>query len=125
MRGLILKHLGRSLRCPAIHHRPLHLLKLFQERLFGNEEPCTVGELNPSEPTLIGVLRTSHETALVVGEGEVGVQCGSAIECVYNGENLVGIAKGPLLSTAANGEVTLTEQPTHVVKGAFCPSEAN
>jgi len=94
----------------------------FRKKIFGGEEACTVTELN--SPVKITVLRTTHETGTVTGEGEVEVKCGSAIECVYNGENLTGTAKGPLLSTAANGEVTLTEQPTHAVKGAFCPETA-
>ena len=94
----------------------------FRKKLFGGEEACTVTEL--SSPVVIKVLRTTHETGEVTGEGEVEVKCGSTIECVYNGEGLIATAKGPLLSTAENGEVRISEQTTHAVKGAFCPEVA-
>jgi len=94
----------------------------FRKKIFGGEEACTVTEKNG--PVEIKVLRTSHETGEVTGKGEVEVKCGTVIECVYNGEGLKGTAKGPLLSTQTNGEVTLSEQTTHVVSGAFCPETA-
>jgi len=94
----------------------------FRKKIFGGEEACTVTEKNG--PVEIKVLKTSHETGEVTGKGEVEVKCGTVIECVYNGEGLKGTAKGPLLSTQANGEVTLSEQTTHVVSGAFCPETA-
>jgi len=82
---------------------------------------CTVEEIGG--PVVIEVLKESHETGSVIGEGEVHVNC-SGLNCYYNGEGLKGTAKGPLLSTQANGEVTLSEQETHKVKGLFCPSTA-
>jgi len=85
---------------------------------------CTVVET--SSQVLITVLRTSHETATVVGEGEVFVDCGgSSLECEYDGEGLTGTAKGPLLSaqTPDNGEVSLQGQEVHKTGGGFfCPS---
>jgi hypothetical protein len=81
---------------------------------------CVVTEENgPSE---ILVLRTGHETSSVTGEGLVHVVCGSFINCLYNGEGLVGTGKGPLLSTETNGEVKLTEQAVSEEGGSFfCP----
>jgi len=80
---------------------------------------CTVTEENG--PSVLEVLKESHETASVVGEGEVHVNC-SGINCYYNGEELQATAKGPLLSTAANGEVNISEQTVKKVKGILCPS---
>jgi hypothetical protein len=84
-----------------------------------NGKSCTVTEVSTS--SLLSVLKTSHETASVTGEGEVNVHCGIFINCTYNGEGLEATAKGPLLSTAANGEVTLNKQVTHHVGGGICP----
>src|SRR5262249_41152560 len=69
----------------------------------------------------IEVLREAHEKAKVTGNAEIVVNC-FGIKCTYNGTGLVGEAKGPLLSTEANGEVNLSEQ---VVSGGgtFCPPE--
>jgi hypothetical protein len=86
-----------------------------------NKGSCTVTE--ESLDSLIEVLRTSHETASVTGEGEVNVHCGFFINCTYNGEGLEGSGKGPLLSSETNGEVTLTGQETSRVSG-FCPESA-
>jgi hypothetical protein len=85
-------------------------------------ENCTVTEING--PSTGNVLKEGHETAKVTGEGEVKVKCGSFINCTYNGEGLVGTAKGPLLSASANGEVVTSEQTVHKVSGFLCPSEA-
>ncbi|HET7483802.1 MAG TPA: hypothetical protein VFJ64_00330, partial [Solirubrobacterales bacterium] len=82
---------------------------------------CKVEEQSAS--SAIEVERTGHESASVAGEGEVHVNC-IGINCYYNGEGLAGTAKGLLLSTAANGEVSLQEQMVHKVKGTFCPSTA-
>jgi len=80
---------------------------------------CEATEENgPSE---IEVLKTGHETSTVTGEGLVHVNC-SGLNCRYNGEGLVGTGKGPLLSTAANGEVTISEKSTEKESGLFCPS---
>ncbi len=80
---------------------------------------CTATEENG--PAEVKVLKEGHETASVVGEGLVHVEC-SGLNCRYNGVGLKGSAKGPLLSTETNGEVTLTEQTTNKESGLFCPS---
>jgi hypothetical protein len=80
---------------------------------------CTVEEVGGGVE--IQNLKTGHETADVTGEGEVHVNC-SGLNCYYNGEELLGIRKGPLLSSETNGEVKLSEQVVNKVKGLFCPS---
>jgi hypothetical protein len=84
---------------------------------------CTATEENgPSE---IKVLKEGHETSKVTGEGLIHLVCGSSIDCSYSGTGLVGTGKGPLLSTQANGEVTLSEQKTTKEVGGFlCPKES-
>jgi hypothetical protein len=84
---------------------------------------CTATEENgPSE---IKVSKEGHEKGKVTGEGLVHLVCGSSIDCSYNGVGLAGAAKGPLLSTQANGEVTLSEQSTTKETGGFlCPKSA-
>jgi hypothetical protein len=82
---------------------------------------CVVTE--ESADSLIEVLKLSHETADVTGEGEVRVHCGFFINCVYNGEELKATAKGPLLSSETNGEATINGQETNRVSG-FCPEHA-
>ena len=86
-----------------------------------NNGNCTVTEV--SSDALIEVLRLSHETVDVTGEGEVNVHCGFFINCTYNGEGLEGSAKGPLLSTESNGDVSISGQETSLVSG-FCPEHA-
>jgi hypothetical protein len=84
---------------------------------------CTATEENG--PTEIKVLRTGAETAEVTGEGLVHVVCSGFIDCSYNGTGLKGTAKGALISTQANGEVTLSEQATTKEAGGFlCPKTA-
>jgi hypothetical protein len=84
---------------------------------------CTATE--ESGPAEIKVLKEGHETGKVTGEGLVHLVCGKSIDCSYNGTGLVGTAKGPLLSTQANGEVTLSEQSTTKETGGFlCPKTA-
>ncbi len=80
---------------------------------------CTATEENG--PAEIKVQKSGHETGTVTGEGLVHVEC-SGLNCRYNGTGLSGTAKGPLLSTETNGEVTLTEQTTNKESGLFCPS---
>ena len=46
-----------------------------------NGSACTVTEV--STDSLIEVLRTSHETSTVTGNGEVNVHCGFFINCTY------------------------------------------
>jgi hypothetical protein len=81
---------------------------------------CTVKE-KAGTTAKINVLKEGHETASVTGEAEIIVTC-FGIECTYKGTGLKGTAKGPLLSTEANGEVNLSEQEV-TGKGAFCPSK--
>jgi hypothetical protein len=88
-----------------------------------DEKPnsCTVTE--ESGPAEIKVLKEGHETAKVTGEGLVKVVC-TGISCKYNGENLIGTGKGPLLSSETNGNVTITDQSTKKVSGLLCPATA-
>jgi hypothetical protein len=88
---------------------------------YTNCASCTITEENgPSE---LKVLKEGHETASVTGEGLVHVEC-SGLNCRYTGEGLKGTAKGPLLSTETNGEVSLTEKEVHKESGLFCPKES-
>jgi hypothetical protein len=84
---------------------------------------CTATEENgPSE---IKVEKTGVETTKVTGEGLVHLVCGTSIDCSFTGTGLVGTGKGPLKSTQANGEVTLSEQKTTKEAGGFlCPKES-
>jgi hypothetical protein len=82
---------------------------------------CQVTEESTSDT--IQVLRTGHETAAVTNQFEIRVHCGFFINCVYNGVGLEGTAKGPLLSTAENGETTSSGQELNRVSG-FCPETA-
>jgi hypothetical protein len=84
---------------------------------------CVVTE--ESAHSTIEVLKEGHETAKVTGEGLVHVNCSGFIDCSYNGTGLTGTAKGPLLSTQTNGEVSLQGQKTTKETGGFlCPKEA-
>jgi hypothetical protein len=83
---------------------------------------CVVTEEN--SPAEILILKEGHETAKVTGEGLVHVNCSGFINCRYNGVGLKGTGKGPLLSTQANGEVSLSEQTTNKESGSLCPSTA-
>ncbi len=84
---------------------------------------CTVTEENG--PAFIEVLKVGHETANVAGEAQMKVSC-SLLNCRFNSETENGpaVAKGPLLSSATNGEVVLQEAETHKVSGTFCPTTA-
>jgi hypothetical protein len=84
---------------------------------------CEVEET--SADALISILKLGHETADVTGEGTVFVDCGTFLECEYDGEGLEATAKGPLLSTETNGSASLSNQVTHKTGGGFfCPKEA-
>jgi hypothetical protein len=84
---------------------------------------CTATEENG--PAEIKVLKEGHETASVTGEGLVHVICGKAIDCSYTGAGLKATAKGPLLASQENGEVSLSEQVTSKEAGGFlCPKSA-
>jgi hypothetical protein len=80
---------------------------------------CTVRE-RAATTARLKVLRTGHETASVVGEALIEVNC-FGIVCTYKGTGLEGTAKGPLLSTEPNGEVVLSEQEV-TGTGSFCPA---
>jgi RHS repeat-associated protein len=82
---------------------------------------CTIEEENG--PAEIKVLKEGHETAKVTGEYLFHVECGGFIDCNYNSAGLKGTAKGPLLSTQKNGEVTISGQTTNKETGGFlCPA---
>jgi hypothetical protein len=84
---------------------------------------CTATEENG--PAEIKVQETATETSKVTGEGYVHLVCGSSIDCSYNGTNLVGTGKGPLISTQANGEVSISEaKTTKEIGGFLCPKES-
>ena len=80
---------------------------------------CTFEEIGG--PYTTEILKLGHETADVTEEGEFHVNC-VGLNCYFNGEGLLGTAKGPLLSTEANGEISIVEQELHKVKGLFCPN---
>jgi hypothetical protein len=79
---------------------------------------CTAKELSTS--ALIEVLKTGSETGSVTGNGEVLVECGALIHCVYNGVGLEGSAQGAL----GNGHVTITKKTVNKVSGFLCPKTA-
>jgi len=80
---------------------------------------CTVTEI--SSGGLISLLKEGHELGKVTGTGfQVLVECTELLHCVYDGENLVGHALGPLLSTHT-GHVTFSDATVHKVSGLLCP----
>jgi hypothetical protein len=84
---------------------------------------CVVSE--ESAHSTIKVLKTGHETAEVTGEGLVHVNCSGFIECSFNGAGLKGTAKGPLLASQKNGEVSISAQAVAKEAGGFlCPKSA-
>jgi hypothetical protein len=84
---------------------------------------CVVTEESP--PAEIKVLKAGHETAEVTGEGLVHVNCSGFIECSFNGAGLKGTAKGPLLASQKNGEVSISAQAVAKEAGGFlCPKSA-
>jgi hypothetical protein len=84
-----------------------------------NGNACTATEVSTS--ALIRVLKTAAETASSTIELEVNVHCGVFLNCTYNGEELVGTTKGPLLA-APNGEWFINEQFLRHVGGGICPA---
>jgi hypothetical protein len=83
---------------------------------------CVVTEEN--SPVEIKVLKVAGtETSEVTGEGLVHVECGSFIDCLYNGIGLKGTGKGPLAPSAeTNGEVSLSNAKVNEEGGSFfCP----
>lgn len=91
----------------------------FTNCVLGNSK-CTVTEENG--PVETKALKEGHETGSVTGEGLIHIVCSGFIDCSFNGSGLKGTIKGPLLSTQANGEVTISEQTTTKEAGGFlCP----
>jgi hypothetical protein len=82
---------------------------------------CTVTQEGTGNTATTSVLRTGHETAEVTYEFQTHVKCGAFIDCIYNGEGMLGTAKGPLLASHLNGEITFSEQTMNKVGGLFCP----
>jgi hypothetical protein len=81
---------------------------------------CATTEENG--PAKTSVLKTGHETAEVTFEYLIHLVCSGFIDCSYTAIGLKATAKGPLLSTQKNGEVTLSEQSlTKEVGGFLCP----
>lgn len=80
---------------------------------------CTFTEENG--PAELEVLNTGHETAEVVEENLVHVNC-AGLNCRYTGVGLEGTGKGPLLSEEENGEIFIEEQTLNKESGTFCPS---
>jgi hypothetical protein len=133
--ALLLNSLG-NVKCTALFLSlsvgPLEMLQIItghftyslckRKKLIG-EEDCTVTEVTGTTST-IKILKTAAETVSVTGQGEVRVQCGSIIDCTYNGTGLTGTGKGALASTETNGETSISEQTTNKVSGSLCPNEA-
>ena len=111
--------LESGLDTPLKSHGHFTLSFCVRHKIFGGTEACTVTEV--STDALIEVLKEGHETAKVGVNNEVSVKCGSVINCTYDGENLIGTAKGPLLSKMLNGDVIFENQTLHHSGGAFCP----
>jgi hypothetical protein len=84
---------------------------------------CAVEET--SADALVTVLKLGHETSDVTIDAGVYVDCGTFLECEYDGEGQKGTGKGPLLSSETNGSVVFTNQVLHKTGGGFfCPKEA-
>jgi hypothetical protein len=80
---------------------------------------CEVSEKNG--PSIVKLLYTEHETAEVADEVLVSVVCSGFINCAFNTEGLKGTAKGALLSTQKNGEVSIQGQTINNEGGFLCP----
>lgn len=85
---------------------------------------CERKEVNG--PSVFHLLKTGHESAELIGTEGSGIFsfCAGFIECVYSFEELTGLAKGPLLSTESNGEITYVEQELQHTSGFLCPEIA-
>lgn len=84
---------------------------------------CTAKEENGLAE--IEVVKTVAETTKVTGKYLVHVVCSSTIDCSYTGAGIVGTGKGPLESTQANGEVTISGAAATKEAGGFlCPKSA-
>ena len=85
-------------------------------------QKCTREEVNG--PANLNFLKTGHETAEFGGEGEIHSHCDGFLDCTYSFKNLIGLAKGPLLSLETNGEIRYEKQLLTKVSGTFCAKEA-
>jgi hypothetical protein len=79
---------------------------------------CTASEVSTSAS--LNVLRNGTEKAEVTGTGEVLVECGTFIHCVFNGTGLTGAVEGSLDS----GTTTISKQKMTKVSGFLCPKTA-
>jgi len=81
---------------------------------------CSITE--ESAHTTLAVSKLGHETANVTGEGEFHAVCEStSIDCYFDWKGLALTAKGPLLATEKNGELSVLTAELHQVKGSICP----
>ena len=82
---------------------------------------CNLTEENG--PGEIKILKMGHETAQVIGERLLHLNCFGFINCYYTALGLEGTAKGPLLSAQVpdSGEVSSQKQVVAFEKGSFCP----
>ena len=75
-------------------------------------------------PAIVSFLKTGHESAEVTLEALIHVVCPSFINCSYIFEEVIGTAKGPLLSIENNGEFYYLKQfLNHESGGLLCPKE--
>jgi hypothetical protein len=81
-------------------------------------EVCTVTEI--IGPSLHDVLKEGHETASVTVGPTFKVKCGPFINCTFFWE-VTGTAKGPLLSTETNGQVSIIGATPFATSGILCP----
>lgn len=97
-------------------------LEVFGEVTYSNcTSGCTVTEENG--PAEVKVLKSGHELASVTFKLLLHVVCSGFMNCRYSGEGLSGYFKGPLLSSAGNGEFTAEKQPVTRESGVLCPSK--
>jgi hypothetical protein len=86
-------------------------------------QSCSREEVNG--PASLSLLKTGHESGEFSGEGEIHSFCVGFLDCTYSFENLIGKAKGPLLSSQANGEISYEEVLLTKVSGFLCAKEAH
>jgi len=94
-------------------------LELKGKFTYSNCGSCEVKEENG--PSIVTLLYTEHETAEAIVKDLFKVVCGSFINCTFTSEGLKGTAKGALLSTQKNGEVSIQGQTINTEGGLFCP----
>jgi hypothetical protein len=82
-----------------------------------------VSQSTDNGPAEVQLLKSGHESAKITFKLLLHAVCGSVINCTYSGEGLLGNLVGPLLSSASNGEFTVTKQPVAKETGLFCPAK--